>query len=103
MMIVFALIGAILGWSEHIIPFVPIVISICLALGYDSLVGISVCAFVNMIGFAVSPTNMYTVAISHQIAELPMFSGMGYRILIVVVLEIICFIYILRYAKKIQN
>lgn len=102
-MVVFSLIGAILGWSEHIIPFVPIIISICLALGYDSLVGMSVCAFVNMIGFAISPTNMYTVAISHQIAELPIFSGMGYRILIVVVLEAICFFYILRYAKKIKK
>ncbi len=102
-MTVFALIGAFLGWSEQIIPFVPIVISICLALGYDSLVGMSVCAFVNMIGFAVSPTNVYTVGISHQIAELPMFSGMGYRIIIVVIIEAICFFYILRYAKKIKK
>lgn len=38
-MIAFCFIGGILGWSEHIIPFVPIVISLSLTLGYDSLVG----------------------------------------------------------------
>lgn len=37
--IAFCFIGGILGWSEHIIPFVPIVISLSLTLGYDSLVG----------------------------------------------------------------
>ncbi len=102
-MVIFSLIGGVLGWTEHIIPFVPIIISICLALGYDSLVGMSVCAFVNMIGFAVSPTNMYTVAISHQIAELPMFSGMEFRLIVLLVFEAISFFYILRYAKKIKK
>lgn len=101
-MIVFSAIGGILGWSEQIIPFVPIIISICLALGYDSLVGVLVSGFVCMIGFSVSPTNMYTVAISHQIAELPLFSGMGYRLFILIIFEIISMAYILFYAKKIK-
>ena len=77
--------------------------SLCLALGYDSLVGMSVCAFVCMIGFSVSPTNMYTVAIAHEIAELPMFSGMGFRLIILVVLEVVCWAYILRYAAKVKK
>lgn len=102
-MIIFSAIGGVLGWSEQIIPFVPIIISICLALGYDSLVGVLVSGFICMIGFSVSPTNMYTVAISHQIAELPMFSGMTYRLFILGVFEIISMFYILRYAKKIKE
>ncbi|MCI6151681.1 YfcC family protein [Fusobacterium perfoetens] len=102
-MILFSAIGGILGWSEQIIPFVPIIVSICLALGYDSLVGVLVSGFVCMIGFSVSPTNMYTVAISHQIAELPLFSGMSYRLLILFIFEIISMFYILIYAKKIKK
>ncbi len=39
---VFCVIGGILGWSEQIIPFVPIIISLSLALGYDSLVGMAI-------------------------------------------------------------
>lgn len=102
-MFIFSAIGGLLGWSEQIIPFVSIIVSLCLALGYDSLVGMSVCAFVCMIGFSVSPTNMYTVAIAHEIAELPMFSGMGFRLIILVVLEVVCWAYILRYAAKVKK
>ncbi len=102
-MFIFSTIGGMLGWTEQIIPFVPIIVSLCLALGYDSLVGMAVCAFVDMIGFSVSPTNMYTVAIAHEIAELPMFSGMAFRILILVVLELVCWVYILRYAAKVKK
>lgn len=36
-MIVFAMIGGFLGWAEQIIPFVPLIVSLCLALGYDML------------------------------------------------------------------
>ncbi|HAX53438.1 MAG TPA: YfcC family protein, partial [Lachnospiraceae bacterium] len=74
-MLLFSAIGGFLGWAEQIIPFVPIIVSICLALGYDTVVGMASSAFVCMMGFAVSPTNVYTVGISHEIAELPMFSG----------------------------
>lgn len=102
-MFIFSAIGGFLGWSEQIIPFVPIIVSLCLALGYDSLVGMSVCAFVCMIGFSVSPTNMYTVAIAHEIAELPMFSGMGLRVIILITLELVCWAYILRYAAKVKK
>lgn len=102
-MIVFSCIGGFLGWSEQIIPFVPLVVSICLALGYDVIVGMACSAFIDMIAFSVSPTNVYTVGISHQIAELPMFSGMGYRLIILVVLQITVMLYILRYAAKVKK
>lgn len=102
-MIIFSCIGGFLGWSEQIIPFVPLVISICLALGYDVIVGMACSAFVDMIAFSVSPTNVYTVGISHQIAELPMFSGMGYRLIILVFLQLTVMIYILRYAAKVKK
>ncbi len=102
-MIIFSCIGGFLGWSEQIIPFVPLVISICLALGYDVIVGMACSAFVDMIAFSVSPTNVYTVGISHQIAELPMFSGMGYRLIILIVLQITVMLYILKYAAKVKK
>lgn len=102
-MIVFSCIGGFLGWSEQIIPFVPLVVSICLALGYDVVVGMACSAFVDMIAFSVSPTNVYTVGISHQIAELPMFSGMGYRLIILLILQTTVMIYILRYAAKVKK
>ena len=81
-MTVFALMGGFLGWNEQIVPFIPIVISMCLALGYDVLTGIACSALVDMLSFSISPTSVYTVGISHEIAELPMFSGMGFRLVV---------------------
>lgn len=102
-MIMFALIGGFLGWCEQIIPFVPLIVSICMALGYDSLVGVAASALVDLISFSVSPTNMFTVGIAHQIAELPLFSGMGLRLVILVVFNIVLMTYILIYANKVKK
>ena len=74
-MIAFCFIGGILGWSEHIIPFVPIVISLSLTLGYDSLVGMAISGYACLVSFAVGPFNPFTVGTAHTVAELPMYSG----------------------------
>lgn len=102
-MFIFALIGGFLGWCEQIIPFVPLIVSICIALGYDSLVGVAASALIDLMSFSVSPTNMFTVGIAHRIAELPLFSGMGLRLIILVVFNFILMSYILFYANKIKK
>lgn len=102
-MMLFALTGGFLGWCEQIIPFVPIVVSICLALGYDPLVGVACSALVDLVSFSASPTNVYTVGISHEIADLPMFSGMKFRLIVLVIFNLITMTYILRYAAKVKK
>lgn len=102
-MIMFALIGGFLGWCEQIIPFVPLIVSICMALGYDSLVGVAASALVCLMSFSVSPTNMFTVGIAHQIAELPLFSGMGLRLVILAIFNVVLMSYILFYANKVKK
>lgn len=101
-MIVFFIIGGILGWSEQIIPFVPIIISLSLALGYDSLVGMAISGFACLITFAVGPFNVFTVGTSHAIAELPMFSGWQLRLAILFCVAALSMFWILRYAAKIK-
>ena len=101
-MLVFAFIGGILGWSEQIIPFVPIVISLAITLGYDSLVGMAISGFACLVTFAVGPFCVYTVGISHKIAELPMFSGWELRLCVLAVVTLAALFWILRYAKKIK-
>lgn len=102
-MIMFALIGGFLGWCEQIIPFVPLIVSICIALGYDSLVGVASSALVCLISFSISPTNMFTIGIAHQIAELPLFSGMWLRLIILLIFNILLMGYILIYANRIKK
>lgn len=102
-MLVFMFIGGILGWSEQIIPFVPIVISLTISLGYDSLVGMAISGFACLISFAVGPFNVFTVGTSHAIAELPMFSGWQFRFMVLAVIAISSLMWVLRYAAKIKQ
>lgn len=101
-MIVFFIFGGILGWSEHIIPFVPIIISLALSLGYDSLVGMAISGFACLISFAVAPFNMFTVGVSHTIAELPMFSGWQLRFCALFCVWALSLFWVMRYAKKVK-
>lgn len=102
-MAAFCFIGGILGWSEHIIPFVPIVISLALSLGYDSLVGMAISGFACLIAFAVAPFNPFTVGTAHTIAELPMYSGWQLRMVALVVVCGLSIFWVLRYAKKVKE
>ena len=102
-MIVFFIFGGILGWSEHIIPFVPIIISLAISLGYDALVGMAISGFACLIAFASAPFNMFTVGTSHTIAELPMFSGWELRLISLIVICLMALLWTLRYARKIKG
>ena len=102
-MVVFFIFGGILGGSEHIITFVPIIISLAISLGYDAMVGMAISGFACLIAFASAPFNMFTVGTSHTIAELPMFSGWELRIISLFFICLLSLVWTLRYAKKIKN
>ena len=102
-MLIFGALGGFLGWNEQIVPFIPIVISLCLALGYDVMTAVAASAMIDMISFSVSPTSVYTVGISHEIAELPMFSGFGFRLALLIIFDAIIMVYVLHYARKVKK
>ncbi len=102
-MLVFGCLGGFLGWNEQIVPFIPIVISLCLALGYDLMTGVACSAMVDMISFSFSPTSVYTVGISDEIAQLPMFSGFLFRLVLLIIANIIMAVYVLHYARGVKS
>jgi len=100
LMIFFSILGGFLGWIEAAIPFIPLAVAIVVSLGYDAMTAAGVTIVGCMLSFAVGPTNLYTVGISHQIAELPMFSGITYRSIIFLVFTALGIYRVLRYAVK---
>lgn len=97
---VFAILGGFLGWIEASIPFVPLVIPIILALGFDSMTAVGLVILGSMVGFAIGPTNMYTIGIAHQVAELQMFSGFGLRFVAYLVFCSVSLAYLMFYAYR---
>ncbi|MCH8557934.1 MAG: YfcC family protein [Balneolia bacterium] len=81
-MILFSVMGATFGMSEETIVFVPLFVTLSLALGYDSITGVAIPYVGAHIGFAGAVYNPFTVGIAQGLAEIPVFSGAGFRMLL---------------------
>lgn len=101
-MLLFSLGGTLFGMCEETMPFVLIFIPLALSLGYDSLVGTAIPFLGAAAGFAGAIFNPFTVGIAQGIAELPMYSGMEYRIFVWVLSTVFMTAFVMRYAAKIK-
>ena len=98
--LLFSLAGAIFGMSEETIPFVGMVVPLMLSLGYDAFMGMLIVYVAANVGFSGAFLNPFTVGIAQGMAELPLFSGMGYRIFCWAVLTLLLLVFVLLYARK---
>lgn len=101
--VLFSLGGAIFGMSEETIPFAMIVIPFVIAMGYDSLVGVSITFVASQVGNATSWMNPFGIAIAQGIAGIPVLSGAGFRITMWVITTTAGAVYLMFYAKKIKK
>jgi len=101
-MTLFSLAGATFGMSESVIVFIMITIPLSIAMGYDSIVGICISFMAAGVGFAAAITNPFNIGVAQGIAELPMFSGWDFRIIVWAIMTSIAILYVMRYARKIE-
>lgn len=101
--IIFSLLGAAFGFAEETIPFIPLGVAMSLALGYDRVVGFHIIRTAAWVGFAGAFMNPFTIGVAQEIAGLPLFSGIGYRLVCYVVFLVIGILFILNYAKKVRQ
>lgn len=102
-MILFSLFGAIFGMSEETIAFIIIMVPLSISMGYDSITGVSMCFIAAALGFAGAVLNPFTIGIAQGIAGLPLFSGLEYRIICWIIINIVGIGFVLRYASKIKK
>jgi uncharacterized ion transporter superfamily protein YfcC len=100
---VFSLGGAVFGMAEETLPFIPIMVTLAIALGFDSLTGAGMVLAGAGAGFAGAFMNPFTIGVAQGIAELPIFSGMGYRIIGYVVMVVITALFLFFYAGKVKK
>ena len=98
--ILFSLAGAVFGMSEETIPFVGIVVPLVVSMGYDAIMGLLVVYVAYNIGFSSAFLNPFTVGIAQGMADLPLFSGMGYRLFCWGFLTILLCVFVVLYARK---
>lgn len=102
-MFIFSLFGAVFGMSEETIAFTIIFVPLAISMGYDSIVGVSLCFVAAALGFAGAFLNPFTVGIAQGLSNLPLFSGIEYRIFMWFVISFVGFAFILRYAAVIHK
>ena len=98
--VLFSLAGAVFGMSEETIPFVGIVVPLVVSMGYDAFMGMLIVYVASNVGFSSAFLNPFTVGIAQGMANLPLFSGMGYRIFCWAFLTILLTIFVVIYAHK---
>jgi uncharacterized ion transporter superfamily protein YfcC len=102
-MVLFSIFGAVFGMSEETIAFVIIMVPLSISMGYDSIVGVCLCFVAAGLGFAGAVLNPFTIGIAQGIAELPLFSGLEYRMFCWIVINILGITAVLIYANRIRK
>ncbi len=91
------------GLYDLAVVFIPMVVPLCLALGYDVMTGVAIVMVASCIGFGAAPANPWFGGIAQPIAELPLYSGFGYRVMCSLVLSVPGVFYVCRYAEKVKK
>lgn len=100
---VFSLGGATFGMSEEVIPFAMIMVPFVIALGYDSIVAVTVTFVASQVGNAVSWMSPFSVAVAQGIAGIPVLSGASFRLVMWFIVTALAAAYMMVYAEKIRK
>lgn len=93
----------VLGYGEAAYPFYPLAVTIGFALGYDRIVGTAFAIVGSTVGFTAGLMNTFTTGVAQQIVGLPLFSGIGFRCIGLVIFYFIGLIGLYAYCRKIKK
>ncbi len=99
----FSLGGATFGMNEEVIPFILIFVPLALALGYDTITGVSIPFLGSQVGFGAAFLNPFNVGIAQGIAGVPVFSGMGYRLIVWAAATLVTVLFLMWYAARVKH
>lgn len=91
------------GNIESSLIFLPALLPLFLRLGYDRMAATGTVLMATVVGFTVALTAPANLGTAQTIAELPLYSGIGYRMIILSVMTIIGILFIMNYIRKVQK
>ena len=93
----------VIGYLDALYPFYPIIISLFITLGYDKMVGTAIILLSTAVGFTCGMVNPYTTGVAQTLVGLPMYSGIGFRAVGLVIFYVIALFFLTRYCIKIKK
>lgn len=91
------------GLCSEGLVFIPILISLFMAMGYDAIVAVGLVMCASATGYGTAPINPFNVGVAQSIGGLPMFSGMEFRWVLWAISFSVLSWYIYRYAEKVRK
>lgn len=100
LMTFFAIGGGTLGIAGEIILFLPGLVLFARRLGYNEITGASIAILGAGAGVAGAFISPFTVGLAQQLAGLPLYSALGFRLIVWLLLTIVTILYVIRYAQR---
>ena len=103
LMSVFALGSSTFGMLTEFYGFIPLMVGLGVAMGYDAMYGFAIIALGEYVGFMGATLNPYTVAVAQSIAGVPLYSATGFRAFALASFLLASSAYVIVYGKRIQR
>lgn len=97
----FAALASLIGTQELALVYIPVLIPVILALGFDSVTAVAIALIGTTAGFSAGVLNPVNTGLAQQIAGIETFSGAGLRTALLVVLIALGSLWTMRYARRI--
>lgn len=103
LMIPFAVFTTFTGQMELTLVYVPLIMPLVLKLGFDKITAVAIALIATIGGFTVALTAPANLGTAQTIAEVPLYSGIVYRAIILAIILTVGILFVWRYAKKVQK
>lgn len=103
LILVFMLFGSVLGSMEEVVVLIPLLVRMSRDMGWDDLTGLGLSLGAIAFGFASALFNPFTLGVAQRIADVPIFSGVGFRFIVFLIIYAIYTIYVVRYSRRIDR
>jgi uncharacterized ion transporter superfamily protein YfcC len=101
--VMFSLGSFTIGMGEEYVPLIPIIVTMSLAMRMDAVVAMGMVWIPYGIGWGCAGINPFGVLIAQNIAGVPLTSGWGFRLVMMLVFLALGFHHVYRYAMKVQR
>jgi uncharacterized ion transporter superfamily protein YfcC len=101
-LLMFSLGSYTIGMGEEYVPLIPIIVTMSLAMRMDAIVAMGMVWVPYGIGWACAGTNPFGVLIAQNIANVPITSGWGFRLVMLAGFLLVAFHHLYRYAMAVR-
>lgn len=103
LMFTFSITACFIDTPELSLVYVPIILPVMLKLGFDRITAAAIALCGTIAGYTGALTNPFTVGIAQKISGIPLYSGISFRLVVLLITTAVGITYVMRYAMKVKK